>query len=106
MSPLARALAAGALALAAGAAAAQDSDWSARKCALYTDAWAHAATGEALNGVSADFLAAHEAFLSSGCREGRVCPVTGAELALADTLTLMSMAEGMASTFVPFACPG
>lgn len=33
-----------------------------------------------------------------------VCPVTEAELELANLLTIMTMNEGMASTFVPFKC--
>jgi hypothetical protein len=80
-------------------------DWAARKCALYARAWQHAARGDALDGVGAAFVAAHDAFLASGCREGRdVCPVGDAERALADTLTLMAVAEGMTGSFLPFAC--
>jgi hypothetical protein len=80
------------------------SDWTARKCALYHEAWAKAASGDALIGVGTDFLAAHDVFLASDCTQRAVCPRTPAELALADTLSLMAVAEGMAGSFLPFTC--
>ncbi len=86
-------------------AVAQD-DWSARKCALYADAWAHLTGGGVPDGVSDAFVAAHDAFVASGCQDrGHVCPISGAEKDLADMLSLMAVAEGMAGSFLPFACP-
>lgn len=92
------------LALGLPAAALAD-DWTREKCRLYTAAWDHLAAGGGLAGIGARFLADHAAFLASGCTAGRVCPESAAELALADRLALMAVAEGMAGSFLPFACP-
>jgi hypothetical protein len=62
-------------------------------------------SGGGLDGIGARFLADHAAFLASGCTEGRVCPASTDERALADRLALMAVAEGMAGSFLPFACP-
>lgn len=79
--------------------------WSAEKCARYSRAWAYVSAGPGLAGIGPEFLAAHAEFLTSDCRiRGNVCPRTPAELALADTLTLMSVAEGTAGSFLPFHC--
>ena len=80
-------------------------DWTARKCLLYTRAWNQASAGDGLAGVGRDFVAGNEAFIASGCHGGSICPGTPAELALADRLTLMAVAEGMTGSFLPFACP-
>lgn len=81
-------------------------DWAQAKCALYADAWQRVLAHRDLGGVRADFVAGHQRFVDSGCDAAiRVCPRTAAELALADLLTVLSMNEGMASTFVPFECP-
>ncbi|MCZ4353012.1 hypothetical protein O4H61_10850 [Roseovarius aestuarii] len=79
-------------------------DWTARKCALYRVAWAKAASGDALDDVSEKFLSSHNDFLASDCTRRAVCPRTPQELALADTLSLMAVAEGMAGSFLPFTC--
>lgn len=92
--------------LAMPVAAAGADDWSARKCALYRDIWTHAASGPALAEVGPAFRADHDAFLASDCREGRVCPRSEAERALADLLSLMAVAEGMTGSFLPFVCEG
>ncbi len=60
---------------------------------------------DALAGIGTAFIAAHDAFLASGCRTGAVCPETAPERALADRLSLMAVAEGMTGSFLPFACP-
>lgn len=100
-----RAAGAAFLALAAAAAAAEAS-WTERKCELYADATAAALSWTPPEGLGEEFLARHQAFLDSGCtRPHDVCPRTPQEVALADLLLAMSMSEGMASTFVPFACP-
>lgn len=96
------------LVLAAAPAFAQTGDaWSQRKCALYSDAWTRALESLGPEGIGADFIAAHEAFIAEGCvLRGAVCPETAQEYRLADILTIAAMNEGMASTFLPFACPG
>lgn len=95
-----------ALVLLPGTAAAQISpEWTAEKCRLYTRAWDHATAGEGQTGLTPGFLAAHDTFLSDGCRSrGHVCPVTPEEIALANMLSLMAVAEGMAGSFLPFSC--
>ena len=81
-------------------------EWSAEKCRLYGDAWEAARAMFGTDGLGPAFLARHDAFLASGCtRAHDVCPAAPAERRMADTLTMMSMGEGMASTFAPFAGP-
>lgn len=82
----------------------QAETWTERKCALYTDAWNHLVGGGTPAGVSARFMAEHAAFLASGCLKGTVCAESRQEVALADTLSLMAVAEGMAGSFLPFNC--
>lgn len=97
------------LCLAAACAAwpvAAGEDWARQKCALYASAWQQVLETADLQDIGADFIAAHQRFIDSGCDAGiRVCARTRAEIALADLLTVLSMNEGMASTFVPFGCP-
>lgn len=86
-------------------AAEEADDWSRQKCALYSSAWERALEWRGTEGLSERFLARHEAFLAGGCLgRGDVCPQSPQELALADLLTIAAMNEGMASTFLPFAC--
>jgi hypothetical protein len=81
-------------------------DWATQKCSLYADAWQWVVDTRDLRGVGAGFMATHQAFVDSGCNAAlTTCPQTKAEIALADLLTVLSMNEGMASTFAPFACP-
>lgn len=83
-----------------------ETSWTQRKCQLYADATAAALSWTEPEGLSGEFLDRHAAFLASGCtRPHDVCPRSPEEIALADLLLAMSMSEGMASTFVPFACP-
>ena len=89
------------------AAAATDShlrSWPEQKCAIYKDASARLFAAKGKQGLGPDFLKAHEAFLTSGCTERRVCPRSTEELAAANTLTILAMNAKMASTFLPFAC--
>ena len=82
-----------------------ETSWTERKCQLYADATAAALSWTDPAGLSEEFLGHHAAFLASGCmRPHDVCPRSPEEVALADLLLTMSMSEGMASTFVPFAC--
>ncbi len=79
--------------------------WAEQKCALYSSAWNDLVGDDAPEGVSDAFLSDHAAFIASGCVErGHVCPRTPRELEIADMLTLMAVAEGMAGSFLPFDC--
>jgi hypothetical protein len=81
-------------------------NWPAIKCERYTKAWGEALSKLGRKGLSLDFLNAHEAFLASGCSiRGEVCPRSAEELNIANVMVIMGMNQGMASTFMPFACP-
>jgi hypothetical protein len=80
--------------------------WTEQKCVLYQRAWdsAYAAIGP--DGISAEFISKNTAFISTGCQDPiGVCPQSDEEIDMANMLTVMTMSEGMASTFVPFNCP-
>jgi len=82
------------------------SDWTTQKCVLYAEGWAWVLKTQDLSGTSSGFLTEHQRFIDEGCNHSiEICPETKADFALADLLTVISMNEGMASTFVPFACP-
>lgn len=97
-----------ALGIALGSAMPADAQtWTERKCTLYAAALNDALGLLGRDGISDGFLAENAAFIAQGCTErGRICPQSDQERALADMLTVMTMNEGMASTFVPFTCPG
>ncbi|MBR9862678.1 MAG: hypothetical protein GYB24_04475 [Rhodobacteraceae bacterium] len=79
--------------------------WTAQKCSLYQIAFRDAVGMLGDEGLREVFLQQNEAFITSGCTEqGHVCAKTPQEIKLADLLTVMTMNEGMASTFVPFGC--
>lgn len=81
-------------------------NWPAIKCERYTKAYAEALARLGRKGLGQDFLDDHEAFLASGCSiKGEVCPRSAEELNLANIMVVMGMNQGMASTFMPFACP-
>ena len=80
-------------------------DWAERKCALYAQAVQDALAARGPAGLRESFLAANTRFIASGCTANmRICAATPQEYALADMLTMMTMNEGMASTFAPFGC--
>lgn len=80
-------------------------NWPAVKCERYTKAYAEALAKFGRKGLGQPFLDAHEAFLTSGCSiRGEVCPRSAEELNLANVMVIMGMNQGMASTFMPFAC--
>lgn len=80
-------------------------DWPAVKCARYTKSWNEALAKFGRKGLGEAFLRDHEAFLASGCTaKVDVCPRSKEELDLANVLVVLSMNQGMASTFVPFNC--
>ncbi|WP_188908731.1 hypothetical protein [Salinarimonas ramus] len=81
--------------------------WSREKCARYATAWEEATTRMGREGLSAEFVTRHDAFVASGClADADVCPRSEAELAMANVLVILAMNAGMASTFPPFACRG
>jgi hypothetical protein len=80
-------------------------NWPAVKCERYTKAYAEALAKSGRNGLGQPFLDAHEAFLASGCSiKGEVCPRSTEELNIANVMVILGMNQGMASTFMPFAC--
>ncbi|MDO9501540.1 hypothetical protein [Falsiroseomonas sp.] len=82
-------------------------DWNAEKCARYAAMWPQALAMFGREGLGAEFLDRHAAFLESGCRARiEVCPRSAQELALADAMTIAAMNAGTASSFVPFRCGG
>jgi hypothetical protein len=79
--------------------------WHDEKCVLYRQAWTHALARQGREGLGPAFLNAHRAFLDSNCtRRADVCARSPQERALADTLVVLSMNFGAASTFAPFYC--
>jgi hypothetical protein len=96
------------LALAGGALAqpAPTRNWAEEKCNRYRQAYEDALKRQGRDGLSADFLAAHDRFISGGCTgPERVCPRSPREIDLANVMTVRAMNAGMASTFLPWACP-
>jgi hypothetical protein len=96
------------LAAAAPASAAQKIDpahWHDVKCDRYRKAWDQALAHQGPAGLSQSFLASHAAFLASNCtRRADVCARSPEELKLANTMVILSMNAGTASTFPPFYC--
>ena len=78
--------------------------WAEEKSELYGQAWSEAARQRGTEGLSPGFLAAHDAFLASGCRDRTVCPRSAAEVAMADLMTIMAVNARIAGTFLPFVC--
>ncbi len=97
------------LALAAGQASAQTApgrNWAEEKCHRYRQASDDALRRQGREGLSRDFLAAHARFIAGGCTGAeRICPRSSREIDLANVLTVRAMNAGMASTFLPWACP-
>lgn len=90
---------------ASGGQSQEGQSWAEQKCALYQRAVTDALDFLGPEGFRPEFLARNEAFIAGGCAgRGNVCPQTGKELEFANLLTLMTMNEGMASSFVPFGC--
>lgn len=80
--------------------------WHDIKCQRYASAWRQLLAQDGSGGLGAAFLARHEAFLASNCTlPPAVCPRSKEELAIANTMVVLSMNAGTASTFPPFACP-
>jgi hypothetical protein len=92
--------------LAASGQEAGPSAWAVEKCARYAEATERAFARIGTGGIGSAFLEAHAAFIDGGCAGPRaVCPRTAEEIAMANTLTVLAMNAGAASTFLPFGCP-
>ena len=80
--------------------------WAEEKCLRYRKGWDEALRRLGRTGLGSDFLARHDAFLASGCTGVHdVCARSAEELKMADTMVVVAMNAGTASTFPPFACP-
>jgi hypothetical protein len=93
----------------AGSAVSQSgsSGWPAEKCARYRLAWTEALKRFGREGLGAEFLSRHQAFIDGGCTaRADICPRSRAELDMANTMTLRALNAGMSGTFLPFACRG
>ncbi len=83
----------------------QAKPWQEQKCNLYQHAFRDGVAMLGPEGLRTSFLDQNDSFVRSGCTaQGHVCAEPPEEIALADLLTVMTMNEGMASTFVPFGC--
>lgn len=81
--------------------------WAQVKCERYAKGWAQALARQGKAGLGREFLERHAAFVASGCAGAAdVCARTPEELALANTMVIVAMNAGAASTFPPFACRG
>jgi hypothetical protein len=82
-------------------------EWSREKCTRYQRAWVETVRRKGTKGLSDEFRQRHDAFLASGCLEGRnVCPRSKEELDMANILIIAGMNAGMSGTFFPFSCRG
>lgn len=92
-------------ALAPGGAAQPSAGWAERRCARYAAAWTEGLARFGTDGLGAEFLRRHAAFLEAGCRGPReVCPRSPAELAMADVMSAAAVNAGATGSFLPFAC--
>jgi hypothetical protein len=79
--------------------------WTERKCRIYRDGWLRVIAARGTAGLGTVFLERHRAFIDGGCTApADVCPRSPEELDLANTMIVLAMNAGMASTFPPFAC--
>lgn len=79
--------------------------WHEVKCARYKKAWSDALARRGTRGLGREFLQRHEAFLASDCRlRADVCPRSTEEFEFTNTMVILAMNAGTASTFPPFAC--
>lgn len=80
-------------------------NWAQVKCERYAKGWAQALARQGTTGLGRAFLERHAAFVASGCAGAAdVCARSSQELALANTMVIVAMNAGAASTFPPFAC--
>ena len=80
--------------------------WAEEKCVRYGKGWSEALKRFGKAGLGPDFLARHEAFIVSGCSGPHdVCARSPEELKMANTMVIVAMNAGTASTFPPFGCP-
>ena len=86
------------------AAGSSDRNWKEEKCVRYKAAWARFLLKRGSAGLGPEFMQTHDQFLASDCSIRSVCPVSREELDVANTLTILAMNAGTASTFLPFSC--
>ena len=80
-------------------------DWPKIKCANYKSAWDFTLKRRGAKGLSAEFQEHHAAFIAAGCStKADVCPRSTEEFDMANTMVILAMNAGMASTFPPFSC--
>ncbi|MCW6510293.1 hypothetical protein [Lichenifustis flavocetrariae] len=83
----------------------RERSWHDVKCVRYKRAWSQALAHQGPQGLGRAFLDSHAAFLASNCtRRADVCARSPEELKLANTMVVLSMNAGTASTFPPFYC--
>lgn len=83
----------------------EQATFQAKKCQRYREAWDYAVKRRGTDGLSPEFLERHAAFFANGCvTSTKVCPRVKAEFDMANTLVMLGMNAGMASTFFPFSC--
>lgn len=86
------------------AAAKEQVDWPTKKCRLYREAY-EKLMHRGSDGIGQAFRDGHAAFFAANCQsKAGICPRSKQEFDLANTLVIVSMNHGMASTFPPFAC--
>ena len=78
--------------------------WTEEKCARYARAWTDAVARIGTGGLSPGFVAAHDAFVASGCCIRSACPRSQAERNMADIMTIAALNAGLSGTFLPFVC--
>lgn len=86
------------------AAQAPTRGWTEEKCRRYAASWSEALERFGREGLGAEFLAGHEAFLASGCQTRGVCPRSRQEIAMADVMAFAAVNAGIAGSFLPFIC--
>jgi hypothetical protein len=79
--------------------------WTEEKCARYETAWTAVMARWGTDGLSVGFVNSHAEFIRGGCiAKANVCPVTAQDMKVANTMTILAMNAGTASSFLPFAC--
>jgi hypothetical protein len=79
--------------------------WPEIKCTRYKKAWSDAIALRGRQGLRAEFLERHDAFLSSGCLiRANVCPQTDEEMHIVAMMEVAVVNAGIAGTFLPFIC--
>lgn len=79
--------------------------WPEEKCFRYDRGWNDVLTRWGTEGLSAEFLSSHNAFIEGGCvAKANVCPRSDRELEIANVLSIAAINASMTGSFLPFAC--